>query len=179
MTLLGTAQLEFHRAMASTRILPFILLAVVMLGSASAAPQQWVPQRDPHFGFRFFYPQTMFSRLEGERPSFHYFASADSTAKFLVGGWHNRNGATPESFKSWLLANAGGYDEVTYRLRGRSWFMLSGYRGDHIYYEKVMFSCAERVVNVYAISYPVAQRDLYDPVVERMEDNFRPGRSCL
>ena len=166
MTLLGTAQLEFHRAMARARILPFILLAVVMLGSASAAPQQWVPQRDPHFGFRFSYPQTMFSRLEGERPSFHYFASADSTAKFLVG-------------KSWLLANAGGYDEVTYRLRGRSWFMLSGYRGDHIYYEKVMFSCAERVVNVYAISYPVAQRDLYDPVVERMEDNFRAGRSCL
>ena len=28
---------------------------------------------------------------------------------------------------------------MTYRPRGRSWFVLSGYRGDTIYYEKVMF----------------------------------------
>jgi hypothetical protein len=35
------------------------------------------------------------------------------------------------------------------------------------------------VVNVMAISYPNGKRDLYDPVVERMEDTFRPGRACF
>ena len=81
-------------------------------------------------------------------------------------------------FKRWLLANAGGYDELTYRPRGRSWFVLSGYRGNNIYYEKVMFSCAGGVVNVLAITYPTDERDLYDPVVEQMEDTFRPARRC-
>jgi hypothetical protein len=56
--------------------------------------------------------------------------------------------------------------------------VISGYRGDDIYYEKVMFSCAERVVNVFAISYPQEQRGLYDPVVEQMEDSFRPSSRC-
>jgi hypothetical protein len=68
--------------------------------------------------------------------------------------------------------------ELTYRPRGRSWFVLSGYRGNDIYYEKVMFSCGGKVVNVMAISYP-GDRGRYDPVVERMEDTFRPGRACF
>jgi hypothetical protein len=29
-----------------------------------------------------------------------------------------------------------------------------------------------------AITYPNGERDLYDPVVERMEDTFKPARSC-
>ena len=65
---------------------------------------------------------------------------------------------------------------MTYHPRGRSWFVLSGYRGDQIYYEKVMFSCQQDIVNVIAITYPVAERKLYDPIVERMEDHFRPGQ---
>ena len=54
--------------------------------------------------------------------------------------------------------------------------MLSGYRGNSIYYEKVMFSCGGSLVNIFAITYPVEQRDVYDPIGERMENIFRPGR---
>ena len=105
-------------------------------------------------------------------------STTSSDAKFLVGGWNNQAQQSPQHFKQWLIANAGGYDEVTYRPRGRSWFVLSGYRGDQIYYEKVMFSCGGQIVNVFAISYPVVERDIFDPVVERMEDSFRPGHRC-
>jgi hypothetical protein len=56
--------------------------------------------------------------------------------------------------------------------------VLSGYRGDSIYYEKVMFSCGGSLVNVFAITYRVDQRNIYDPILERMEDTFRPGRRC-
>jgi hypothetical protein len=34
------------------------------------------------------------------------------------------------------------------------------------------------VVNVMAVTYPSGERDVYDPVVERMEDSFKPARSC-
>jgi len=121
----------------------------------------------------------LFTQIEGDgKPAFHYFVSPNSDAKLMVGAWNNREGRTPDQFKRWLIANAGGYDELTYRPRGHSWFVLSGYRGDDIYYEKVMFSCGGQVVNVMAITYPSGERDLYDPVVERMEDTFKPARSC-
>jgi hypothetical protein len=78
-----------------------------------------------------------------------------------------------------MLTHAEGYEDITYHPRGRSWFVLSGRRGDQIYYEKVIFSsCSGHVVNVLAIAYPEAQRDLFDPVVERMDDSFKSGRGC-
>jgi hypothetical protein len=158
------------------------LIALVYLGaitSAAAATPPWVAERDAHLGFQFTYPRHLFQPTEGEgKPSFHYFVSRDAEAKLMVGAWNNEAGQTPSEFKRWLLANTGGYDEQTYVPRGRSWFVISGYRGDHIYYEKVMFSCARQVVNVLAISYPKASRSLYDPVVEQMEDSFRPSSRC-
>lgn len=148
-------------------------LFVLPAGAAS----RWAFKTDPHLGFRYSYPSQVFSALEGDgKPSFHYFASPSSEARFLVGGWNNAKGQSPEGFKRWLIENVGGYDETTYRPRGRSWFVLSGYRGNSIYYEKVMFSCGGSLVNVFAITYPVEQRDVYDPIVERMENIFRPGR---
>jgi hypothetical protein len=41
-----------------------------------------------------------------------------------------------------------------------------------------MFSCAGSVVNVFAITYPKSLRSEYDPVVEQMEDSFRPSNRC-
>ena len=158
-------------------VLVGVALAVALPATAGAS--RWALQTDPGIGFRYSYPVEAFSPLEGDgKPYFHYFASPSSDAKFLVGGWNNTRAQSPEGLKRWLIENVGGYDETTYRPRGRSWFVLSGYRGDSIYYEKVMFSCGGSLVNVFAITYPVDQRNLYDPIVERMEDSFRPGRRC-
>ena len=163
-----------------------LLLFGVILSSLALSPitlqaafSEWSFARDPDLGFAYSYPSNVLSRLEGDgKPSFHYFASEDSAAKFLAGGWVNSEGQSPESFKRWVTENVGGYDELTYRPRGRSWFVLSGYRGDQIYYEKVMFSCGGELVNVFAITYPIAERNVYDPIVERMENTFKPGRRC-
>ena len=156
------------------------LAIVTAIGSASlAASERWTDQRDPQFGFSYSFPDTLFASVEGDgKPGFHYFAANPVDAKFLVGAWDNRGDGTPEHFKRWMIENAGGYEEITYQPRGRSWFVLSGYRGDQIYYEKVMFSCGDRVVNILAIAYPTSERGQFDPVVERMEDTFKPSQEC-
>jgi hypothetical protein len=156
------------------------LLALVALSAFSclslSATERWIEQRDPQIGFSYSYPEALFALVAGDgKHGFHYFAANASDAKFLVGAWDNHDGATPEHFKRWMIENAGGYEEITYQPRGRSWFVLSGYRGVQIYYEKVMFSCGERIVNILAIAYPVAERDQFDLVVERMEDRFSTG----
>src|SRR4029079_5789121 len=138
-----------------------------------------VTRAGPRPGLSLLIPRALFSQIEGDgKRAFHYFMSPNSEAKFMVGAWNNREGRPPDQFKRWLMHTIVGYDEVTYRPRGRSWFVLSGYRGDDIYYEKVMFSCGGQVVNVMAVTYPSVERDVCDPVVERMEDGCRPGRSC-
>jgi hypothetical protein len=156
-----------------------ILLYLAAMSSVSATTPPWAHERDPGLGFDFSYPLNLFQRTEGDgKPSFHYFVSRDAEAKLMVGAWNNEAGQTPSEFKQWLLANTGGYDEMTYVPRGRTWFVISGYRGDDIYYEKVMFSCAGSVVNIFAITYPQGLRRQYDPVVEKVEDSFRPSNRC-
>ena len=156
-----------------------VLIYLAAMSSVSAATRPWTHERDPGLGFDFSYPRDLFQRTEGDgKPSFHYFVSRDAEAKLMVGAWNNEAGQTPSEFKQWLLANTGGYDAMTYVPRGRTWFVISGYRGDDIYYEKVMFSCAGNVVNVFAITYPQGLRRQYDPVVEKVEDGFRPSNRC-
>ena len=75
-----------------------------------------------------------------------------------------------------MITNAGGYEEVNYQPRGRSWFVLSGYRGDQIYYEKVMFSCGNKVINVFSMTFPTAEKSFYEGYIETMEDHFKAGR---
>ena len=153
------------------------MVAVAFAENAQAS-EEWRTQRDPHFGFSYSYPAEMFAPMEGERPSFYYYGSAVTGGKFLVGAWNNQQGATPQEFKQWMLTHADGYEDITYQPRGRSWFVLSGHRDDQIFYEKVIFSCKGCVVNVFAISYPEAERQRFDPVVERMEDHFKSGTGC-
>jgi hypothetical protein len=44
-----------------------------------------------------------------------------------------------------------------------------------IYYQKVMFSCGDRVINALSITFPRAEKKFYEGLVEVMEDNFKPG----
>ena len=153
-------------------LLVFVLAAFVENGVQARC--DWLMQQDPQFGFTYSYPAELFARTEGERPSFYYFRSQQSDAKFMVGAWNNEKGSTPEVFKHWMLNHAAGYEDITYQPHGRPW----GHRGDQIYYEKTIFSCSGRVVNIFAIAYPEAERQRFDPIVERMEDDFKGGRGC-
>ena len=154
------------------------LVLAIVAGNGAEARGDWSARQDPQFGFTYSYPAVLFSPAEGERPSFYYFRSEQTDAKFLVGAWNNEKGSTPDEFKHWMLTHAEGYEDITYQPRGQSWFVLSGHRGDQIYYEKTIFSCGGRVVNVFAIAYPELERQRFDPVVERMEDRFKSGGGC-
>lgn len=153
------------------------IAATMAIVGAAAASYNWAYGRDAVTGYRYAYPQGLFSPVEGEgRPAYNYFASNDGRAKLLYGAWDAGAGETPHSLKRWMIEEAGG--RLTYDPSGRSWFVISGYRGDEIYYQKVMFSCGGATGNVFAITYPTADRATYDAAVERMENVFRPGRNC-
>lgn len=152
-----------------------VLLAPIRADAQSA---DWTNLRDDRFGVSITYPAGMFVPAKLDEPGMRAFRSDDGKAKFLVGARDNGKGDSPESFRRSLLKNPGRYSDVTYRPSGGNWFVLSGFRGDEVYYEKIAFSCDRQVVNVFAISYPVADRDRYDHVVERMEDSFHAGRAC-
>jgi hypothetical protein len=157
----------------------YILFLLACLASHGVAAQDWSTDREPIFGYSYSYPTEVFVLEEGEgEPSFRYYSSDTVRAKFMVGASANEGGGSLREFRDWMIENTGDYQEPTYKPGGRTWFVLSGYRGDQIYYQKVIFTCSGTIVNVLALVYPIDQRHFFDPIVERMEDRFTPARKC-
>ena len=87
----------------------------------------------------------------------------------------NTDGLSPASYQRFAARYSYAGMTIDYAPIGRSWTVLSGIRGDTMVYEKAMFSCGGRLINSFAMLYPVEERRFYDPMVERIEDCFRPG----
>jgi hypothetical protein len=88
--------------------------------------------------------------------------------------FHNLDQQTPAALKQQLLGKEG-YDDVTYSPTGKTWLVLSGYRGKRIFYEKYFFN--DDVVAAFGIEFPADQKPHYAPIIERIEDSFRAGHS--
>ena len=156
------------------------LLLVAAHSAASAAAGGWTPLRNERFGFQLEYPADILRpHRSSEGGDGWLFASRDESAKLLVGAFRNAEKHTAASYQDFVARRSYGGFPVTYAPRGRTWFVLSGERDGKIFYEKVMFSCQGGVITSFAMTYPSALRRAYDPVVERIENSFRPGPGCV
>lgn len=156
-----------------------VSLALILIAAlVPAAHADWVGFTDPGHGARVTYPDHIFTPLKREAGSIEQrFVAGGGEAHMAVGSWRNQGRDSLREIRAKLLDDAVKRS-LTYDPGGRSWFVISGYQGTDIYYHKVMFSCGGRVVSAFGLTYPTAKRALYDPIVERMEDSFRPGREC-
>ena len=106
------------------------------------------------------------------------FVTEDGHARLLVGALVNNSGFTSVAYQKHVAFASYGKYKVTYRPLGRSWFVLSGEGDGKIFYEKVIFSCSGRLINSFAMIYPIERRDVFDPLVEQIEDSFHAGTTC-
>jgi hypothetical protein len=144
----------------------FITLAI---GISSASAAQWVRYQDPRFGTSTLYPGDLLpKRTPTDTGAIFYGARA-----YLEISAAHRDVYSIKELRS-LIAETSGYDHITYSPQGRNWLVVSGYRGADIFYEK--YFVKDGVVEGFAFEYPSSARGLFDPVVEAVEDSFRPGR---
>jgi hypothetical protein len=77
---------------------------------------------------------------------------------------------TPRSYQALIARKSYPRLRIDYAPVGRSWAVLSGAVGQTMIYEKIMFSCGGAVINSFTMTYPIAQRRFYDPLIEPIED---------
>jgi hypothetical protein len=161
--------------------IPLMLAAgLICLGTPSyAQPSDWSDHRNEKYGLSLKYPGEVF-KLErmSEAGDGHVFVTQDGHARLLVGALVNASGFTPVAYQDHVARQSYGKFKVTYRPLGKSWFVLSGEGDGKIFYEKVIFSCSGRLINSFAMIYPIERRDVFDPLVEHIEDSFHAGATC-
>ena len=160
-----------------------VLMLLGLMGPSSVARADWFePQGNgwttyvnERFGTRLDYPSSLFSEDTPDDDGGGYqFVAEDATLD--VRASENSLNKSIAELRQGLL-DLERYDQVTYKPAGSSWFVLSGFRGDQIYYEKYIFIAG--IVHAFAVEFPIAAKPLYAPIIERIEDSFgiEPGVS--
>jgi len=159
---------------------------MLLLCFALAAPAQgrealsgWASYVNERFGFSFRYPASVFeSERRSEGGDGEVFVGVRGDSRLLVGAFENAGEHTVASYMNYITRESYSGYKIDYAPRGQTWFVLSGENDRSVFYEKVMFTCGGRIINSFALIYPIASKAMFDPIVEGIEKTFRPGQIC-
>jgi hypothetical protein len=163
-----------RRARRSLLRAPFKRIAAIglaiwlVVGTAPVAAVEWVAWEDSRTEMRIIYPADLFpeSRLTGEG-----IVLSGPHATLELSARDDLGISSTTQLRDFLI-NSEGYSSLTYSPGDRTWMVASGYRDNEIYYEK--FFVLRGQIRAFSIQYPNTLRAIYDPVVERLEDTFKP-----
>jgi hypothetical protein len=148
-------------------------LAEAVEGNAAMG---WTLYRNERFGFMLTYPQALMKPEAGVSDAGIAISSPDKRVRLLAGAGPNEGNDTLESYRQFLLGESYKDVKIDYAPVRSTWFVLSGIRGDQMFYERVTFACGGRMIHGWQLIYPVAERALYDRVVEAIHRSYRVGR---
>jgi curved DNA-binding protein CbpA len=134
----------------------------------------WASYRNARFGFTVKYPADIFS-LEAAQSdeSVKRFRSRDGRAVFRIFAARNLSGRTLSQYRAALIQEHYAKATLDYAPQRNTWFVLSGFSGDDIFYERVTFACDKRSLHGWMLAFPASERSLYDRITEEMHRNYR------
>lgn len=148
----------------------FAFALVLLAGPALAAG--WSNYYNDRFGPSADYPAGWKMEPEPENNDGRQFTSPDGSAFVTITGNFALDSRDEEMARS---AEPSEGETVTYSAKGANWVVLSGTRGDKIFYRKSLLSCGDQVWNNLHIEYPAEDKAKYDKLVAHMAASLRPG----
>lgn len=135
------------------------------------AANGWETYVNERFGTTLSYPADIFTPGDPpENGDGRRFDGGDAALEVFA--WANSDNESAQSLKDRLVGTEG-YADVTYSPVGANWLVLSGFRGDDIFYEKYFFR--GDTVHGFGMEFPRSEKPFYAPIVEQVENSFRTG----
>ncbi|CAN7729620.1 hypothetical protein [Mesorhizobium sp. LjNodule214] len=145
-------------------------LATITATAAVAASFTYVNAR---FGTVCTFPDEIFSirEAEPENGDGQQWSSPDG-ASLICSGILNIDDDTPKGFVAAEKASKEPGYKITYSKTGKDWAVLSGIKGETIFYERRLFG-KDGVIRTVWIDYPPALKAKYDPLVGAIADSLK------
>jgi hypothetical protein len=141
--------------------------------STSKPARTWATYRNARYKFALDYPTDLFLPVEAPPgDDIRQFETRDGRARLVITSNSSRN-ATLESVRRVLMREKYRGAAFDYMPLGKSWFVLSGTQGETMFYERLTFVCGERLSHGWQLTYPAAERALYDAIVERIHRSYK------
>ena len=155
------------------RLIPIlVLLASMVIPTAAVRGEEWSVYSDSVHGCRIEYLLEFSARTSSTwRRISSVFSGPREDTFFRVMGVDNDEFLEPEKIRStYLEENAPG--DVVYDRTRDDFLVLSGYRGDSIFYTRIAVSGDKRTLCIVEIAYPREQKREFDQIVTRMSRSF-------
>ena len=166
------------RMITMTNIFFCVILLFVSSAFSDVGPgTAFKKYQNVRFAYEISYPEALLlPQGESENGDGQRFVSKESDAEMLVWGSYN---TLEESLKSNYQRDTTEKSKdnpdkrVTYKhLEGNS-YVVSGYIGEKIFYQKTMNVDKVDAFLTFNISYPITKKKKYDPVVSIISKSFR------
>ena len=139
----------------------------------------WQHYEETNASVELLYPAAVFKPDPSKTsPAGRVFVTTHGSARLLIGALQNTDKHTPRSYQKFISEESFKGANFDYAPVGNSWAVLSGTRDGTMFYQKAFFNCGGRIISTFALTYPIAERAFFDPIVERIEDSFRPSTRC-
>ena len=153
-----------------------LLLPLEPAAAAGKRFSDWVTLHNARHGFSIAYPLDIFTeKAEPASDEGRVFESPDGKARLLVGAFENASETNIKDYRDFVIEQNYPGAKIDYAPVKDRWFILSGERDGTMFYERVSFTCGGRLINSWAMLYPVAERKLYDRVVEAVSRTYSAG----
>lgn len=166
------------RTICSKQIFAAFLLVYGGLPALAASKQfaDWATVSHPRRGFQIAYPGSVFTPAPGQTSDDgQVFESRDGAARLVIGAFANESASTLRDYRAQLLTDNYAGADIDFGPIRRNWFIVSGTRGAMHFYERVSFTCDGRLINSWALLYPVESRAFYDRVIDAIAPTYSPG----
>ena len=154
------------------RLALLLVFAMVLADRADAA--EWHTYRNDRYGTTIDYPDTFIPQPPPDNNDGRAFKSADG-ADFTVSASYNALDFDVAKYRAFILKNLDAGSAVTYQATGGTWFVISGSKGDKVFYQRHVLSHGAQMTEDFVISYPAALKSTYDSIAARMAKSFRSG----
>lgn len=137
----------------------------------AAVHHNWKTYTNVRFQYSVCYPDDLLvPQGEAENSDGQTFLAKDG-AKLVVFGRNNAlNQSLKEAFEDTASRLSGSSGKVTYKLVKPSWFVVSGEKGQTVFYAKML--AADQMFKSFEITYDSKLSTTYSPVVSRLASCF-------
>ena len=150
-----------------------VVFGLLLVPALALAGQKWQPYVNDRFGVRADIPQGWVSGQPPENNDGLRWTSPDGTAQVAVWGGFQIEDGVDDAFKTVSAPNAG--ETITFKARGKQALVISGFKGENIFYRRLVLSCKNSVWNGVEITYPKAKKAEFDPIVSHIAASLKPG----
>ncbi len=157
-----------------TRSRTKLLLVFALISCAfHANAESWRIYHNTRFGATAQIPANWSMDPAPENNDGRSFTSPDKRAKIVIAGIFAGTPRPDEDIA--LRAKPNDGEVVTYEKRGIRWIVVSGTKGNVIFYRKSILTCGNSIWNDFSIEYPFAEKEKYDALVKHVAASLHGG----